>query len=428
MPDDLNPFFATDGVTDVLASYVNSLIASNLRAELTNVETLAANKTLTDANVPIQNLTASGADRSVFLPPEASTNHQTVFRNAGSAFSILIKDDSGALTFATLFPGDVVTIVPVAGTTWCAVGGVPGSGFGMNFPPGTLRNGRIVPSVSSNNLTVAIKTAAGNDPSSGEPAWVKIGNIERKITAALSVTINAATNSFNAGSAELATKEIDYFVYLCYKVSTGSVVLLVSRIPYGAVYSDFSASATNEKYAAASSAPASTDECQVVGRFAATLSAGAGYTWSVPTFTPVNLVLRPIYETRWLDFNFASSNITIGNGTTNVSRYRIKGNRVDFYNKWTLGTTSTIPTSPVFTAPFSPSTNQQTYDGPIGGARYNDTGTANYLGAIILAGAAIQPVAYTVGGTYAGMTGLTAAVPHAWANTDVMEHLGSYEI
>ena len=34
--------------------------------------------------------------------------------------------------------------------------------------------------------------------------------------------------------------------------------------------------------------------------FGATLSAGAGYTWSVPTFTVNNLIQRPIYETKEL--------------------------------------------------------------------------------------------------------------------------------
>lgn len=168
-------------------------------------------------------------------------------------------------------------------------------------PQGTLVNGKIVPSVDSNNLTVAIKTFSGNDPSATNPVYCRIGDTIRSITSALSVTKNAATNWCNAGSAELATREIDYFVYLGYNATDG-VVIGFSRIPYANEYDDFSATTTNEKYCAISTITnaAAGDDYEVIGRFAATLSAGAGYTWSVPTFTAKNLIQRPIYESRVL--------------------------------------------------------------------------------------------------------------------------------
>ena len=168
-------------------------------------------------------------------------------------------------------------------------------------PQGFLYNGKIVPSVASNNLTVALKGLDGNDPSATNPVYVRIGDSVRSITAALSVTKNAGTNWCNAGSAELATKEIDYFVYLGYNATDG-VVIGFSRFPGAFQYDDFSTTSTNEKYCAISTitTAASTDYYQLIGRFAATLSAGAGYTWTVPTFTAKNLIQRPIYETRWL--------------------------------------------------------------------------------------------------------------------------------
>jgi len=173
----------------------------------------------------------------------------------------------------------------------------------LKAPEGFLLNGKIVPSVASNNLTVAIKTLAGTDPSVTDPVYVRIGDTVRSITSALSVTKNAATNWFNAGSAELATKEIDYFVYLGYNATDG-VVIGFSRIPYANSYDDFSATTTNEKYCAISTitSASATDYYNVIGRFAATLSAGAGYTWSVPTFTAINLIQRPIWETRLLTY------------------------------------------------------------------------------------------------------------------------------
>jgi hypothetical protein len=72
----------------------------------------------------------------------------------------------------------------------------------------------IVVTVTSNNLTVALKDDSGNDFSATNPGYFKINGIVRTVTAALSVTLAAATNWMNAGSAELATKEIDYFCYL----------------------------------------------------------------------------------------------------------------------------------------------------------------------------------------------------------------------
>ncbi len=173
----------------------------------------------------------------------------------------------------------------------------------LKGPRGFLINGKIVPSVDSGNLSVAIKTLAGADPSEEDPVYVRIGDTVHSITTSLSVTKNAGTNWFNAASSELATKEIDYFVYLGYNASDG-VVIGFSRY-VGNEYDDFSATSTNEKYCAISTITnaASGDDYEIVGRFAATLSAGAGYTWSVPAFTNKNLIQRPIFETRRLSTN-----------------------------------------------------------------------------------------------------------------------------
>jgi hypothetical protein len=188
---------------------------------------------------------------------------------------------------------------------------------------------QIVPSVSSNNLTVALKTLAGNDPSASDPVRIRIGNTIHSITSALSVTKNAGTNWCNAGSAELATQLVAYFVYLGYNATDG-VTLGFSRIPYGALYSDFSATTTNEKYCAISTITNATagDNYANIGYFEATLSAGAGYTWSVPTFNATNLVNRPIYETS--SIKTYTPTLTEGadlSGFT-TALYRLAGRRV----------------------------------------------------------------------------------------------------
>lgn len=205
----------------------------------------------------------------------------------------------------------------------------------MSFVPTSARNqglinGKIVPSVASNNLTVAIKTLQDTDPTPTNPVFVWINNTLRPITSALSITRNAGTNWFNSGSAELATREIDYFVYMGYNATDG-VTLGFSRIPYARLYSDFNTTTTNERHCAISTITnaAAGDNYVNVGRFAATLSASASHNWSVPTFTNANLIQEPIYETRWRLYTptvSGSGSMTLSVGTITLSRYKIVNN------------------------------------------------------------------------------------------------------
>lgn len=165
------------------------------------------------------------------------------------------------------------------------------------LPDGTMLNGKITPSVASNDLTVAIKTNAGTDPSASDPVKIKIEGTWRTITAALSVTAAAATNWFGSGGTGFATVERKYYVYVGYNATDG-VTLGFSPINPAYQYSDFNTTSTAATYCKISTIAnaAAADKYANVGRFSATLSAGAGYTWSVPTFTPNNLVQRPCHE------------------------------------------------------------------------------------------------------------------------------------
>lgn len=214
---------------------------------------------------------------------------------------------------------------------------------------GHLVNGKISVTDAA-GITVAIKTLAGTDPSTTDPVYVRIGDTVRSITAALSVSKADGTNWCNAGSAELATKEVDYFVYLGYNATDG-VVIGFSRFPGANQYSDFSATTTDEKYCAISTITnaASTDYYENIGRFAATLSAGAGYTWSVPTYTALNLIQRPIYETRW---NLVKSVLAGFSAITSETiSYKVIGNAVFIESVGNLGGTSNATTF-TLTLPF----------------------------------------------------------------------------
>lgn len=226
---------------------------------------------------------------------------------------------------------------------------------------GGLIGGYFDVTVASNNITVAIKTRIGADPSATNPVYVIINNTLRKISAATSVTKAAGTNWFNAGGAELATKEIDFFLYAIWNTTpvTDIVDIGFSRIPHGRVYSDFSGTTTNEKYLAYgnASAPTSTDSVENIGRFAATLSAGAGYTWSVPTFTNVNLIRKPTYETRLLTF---APQITYSGGTTSptsntpsAATYQLDRAKMDVTIVSALVRGSGNRTSTLFSIPFT---------------------------------------------------------------------------
>lgn len=237
---------------------------------------------------------------------------------------------------------------------------VTGGSGGTNIE-GSMYNGYISVSVASNNITVAIKTLAGADPSAGDPVKVRIGNVERSITAALSVTKNAGTNWFNSGSTELATKEIDYFVYLIWNTTPATDIVDVgfARISYAQLYSDFSGTTTAITYLASgnASAPTSTDNVVLIGRFAATLSATASFNWSVPTFTHANLIQYPITKTRvltWVPAHFSGGANYTNAPTTNKAYYMIDGYFCEIETAFTYNATSGGSSYSRLTLPFTP--------------------------------------------------------------------------
>lgn len=222
--------------------------------------------------------------------------------------------------------------------------------------PGTMINGKLVPSVASNNLTVALKTAAGTDPTTTDVVSININGTVRTVTAALSITLAAGTNWFNAGSAELAAKEIDYFCYAVWDSNSSVVALAPARISSGTLVSSFSSTTTNERYLGNYANYTSTDDVVVIGRFAATLSAGAGYTWTVPTYTNDNLVNAPVFETRRLDWTPAHTRT--GGAYTNAptvssAQYIVMKGRVFIYERHTQNATPGSSGNQQYTLPFT---------------------------------------------------------------------------
>jgi hypothetical protein len=298
--------------------------------------------------------------------------------------------DGGALQSSDLF------VIARSGNNFKILGSL----LLLNLPDGTMLNGKLVPSVDgSNNMTLAIKTLAGNDPSASDSVKVKISGTWRTVSAALSVTVNAGANSFNAGSTELATYMVQYFKYLGWRAASSAVVIGFGRIPGARLYSDFDGTATNEKYGAFSTVPAAGDAVANVGRFDATLSAGAGYTWTIPTATNKTNIDEPIFETDWLTWNTTwtgSGALTFTAVTNNILRYKIDYDKcmVEIQAVGTLGGVANIAIRQ--TAPFGGNpTDMATSASPtIGGAMISDSATGLIFGGAFLENASPDTIAY----------------------------------
>jgi len=208
----------------------------------------------------------------------------------------------------------------------------------------------------SGNLTVALKNYEGNDPTPSKPVKVQIGGVIRTITSALSVIRNSWTNWYNAGSTELATKEIDFFTYIRWNTNGAWYAeLLPARVPSFNLFSDSSGTTTytNEKYLSDTNWWSSTDPVTNIWRFNATLSAGAGYTWSIPATSVI--VNSPKNSTKLITYLPILSGWTGAIGTYTFQNwwYQIIENKVFWQvylqaSKWTF-TGGTV----MFSLPFS---------------------------------------------------------------------------
>ena len=250
----------------------------------------------------------SNGNEVIKTPATASAVNEITVTNAGTSSSPSITATGGDTNINLLADGKATGMF------------IPR----MATPQGYLINGKITTSVASNNITVAIKTIQGNDPSTADPVYVRIGNTVRSITSALSVTKNAGTNWFNSGATGFATQEIDYFVYLGYNATDG-VVVGFARIPFARVYNDFSATSTNDNYCAISTitTASASDEYELVGRFNAVLSATASFNWSIPATSII--INRPIFNTRFL--TYAPTFTGFSSAPTVAAKYQITDRR-----------------------------------------------------------------------------------------------------
>ena len=129
----------------------------------------------------------------------------------------------------------------------------------------------------------------------------------------------------------------------------------------------------------------------------------------------------------WATWTPTYSNITVGNGTV-VARYVQHGKTILCDFTFTLGSTSSIGTSPTITLPVT-ATSQYVADRTnVGGSQMRDTGTATYLGTVYLPDTThMSTLASNSSGTYLSGSPVTASVPFTWTTGDILYLRAVYE-
>lgn len=216
---------------------------------------------------------------------------------------------------------------------------------------------KLAVSVAANDLIVTLQHQDGTNPTSTRPLWFRIGGTWRSVTTTTTITIVDGTNFFNAGSAELGTKLTGHFAYAVWDSNSSVVALSTSRIPYGRLVSDFSATTTNEKHLFNYANFTTTDPVANIGYFEATLSlSGTSHLWTVPTFTNVNLKHEPTFETRDLDWTPVHDRVTTpytNQPTVSNAHYQVVGTKLIVYERHTQHATPGGSGNQRLTLPFT---------------------------------------------------------------------------
>lgn len=185
----LNDLIVTDDVTDNLATYNNRFLGSMFSADNTNTETITATKELADSDCIYQVITASGASRTVELPPEGTANHPHLIYNTSAANTIPVKDDSGVTTFITLAADEWALFFPVSGEAWQLVSSSQNLGVTATSTT-TFTNKTLI--ATSNVIAEITTTASSATPT---PTGGSLRNIFTVTALAAGATFGAPTGT-----------------------------------------------------------------------------------------------------------------------------------------------------------------------------------------------------------------------------------------
>lgn len=145
----LNDFNYVDDSDDVMAVHVNNLVASSLRSEYKNAESLSATRTLLDVDTPLQRFDCNGANRIVKMPTADSVeNHPYLIFNstASGTYTLTVQNNGATITHAVLNPSEFIFMLPDGDGTYVV--------FGMPFKT-TLTPAQITSNQDNYNPTGA---------------------------------------------------------------------------------------------------------------------------------------------------------------------------------------------------------------------------------------------------------------------------------
>jgi hypothetical protein len=126
--------------------------------------------------------------------------------------------------------------------------------------------------------------------------------------------------------------------------------------------------------------------------------------------------ITAIRITSWTNYTPTFTNFTLGNGTINFTYAQI-GKTVHVRGSITLGSTSSLTGSIIFSLPFEQAT---TLNAPIiGNCRLGDANGNTFAGLVLSQGASTANCVTTnVASTYPTITSTSATVPFTWTTSD----------
>lgn len=123
----------------------------------------------------------------------------------------------------------------------------------------------------------------------------------------------------------------------------------------------------------------------------------------------------------WQTWTPTYTNLTVGNGTV-IARYQQIGKTVNFEFYFTMGSTSSMGSTPQITMPVTPKYYAKTFDMYI-----QDAGTQFFIGTADTFDSKFYPTAILTNTTYAQVSYLSATVPMTWTTSDNFSIRGTYE-
>ena len=359
-----------DDVDDNLALYHNELktaidhlMSASSYASYVRTQSMTANVTLTDADLPIQSFSPTAA-RDLTLRAVASTNHPFYVWNRSGAYAITVKNAS-AVVIAVLQPYSHVTLQTDGANGWYVIG-----------TSERETRYKLTPSIASSNLTVTLTHMDGTTPATSRPLWFKIGDAWRAVSGALSVSVTAALGDiFLWDTGKIQGNDAQIFVYMI--DNNGTAQIGVSPCPMLVTvatnyYSNGSQTgAAGHTNIVMSGTRDATNTCCVVGRV--NVSQTDANNWQSPT--SAKIVNDPVYNTdpmNWTPSPTATAPMTLTTPVVDEAYYAVEQWDVHYTLRITATTATTASAAIRATVPIASdvSTNFPT----IGHAIVNDGG------------------------------------------------------